>query len=872
MSTAAVEILVSPAASVEAPTSLIDTTRRSIAAEFARRPAIVAAGAFMAGIVLHTAAPHRPVVWLALLGALVAASWWGTSIRAIAWLRSNTLQSILIALGLTVAGSCAAQLSAFYYPRNHISAFATDRPRLATMELNIVAPPRVLTNRFEENRPLPPKQGTTAHVTRVLTWDGWRPATGEVLVQVTQPHARLAMGQEIRVTGMLQRPSPAVNPGQFDWAAYYRGQRTLASIQIAQAHNIELLADPGPGVLGAVRERVRELLADGFDPDASLDHALLRALLLGDHDPELRDVQEQFRRTGTSHHLAISGLHVAVLGGLVWWVCRLLCVPPRWSAWVMLAFVVFYGLVALPSPPVIRSVVLCAAFGLGLLTRRATDAVQLLAISVFVMLIAQPLDLYRPGFQLSFITVAGLMLFTDRTTKLLGWGADPDLLVAQRINPPSPLEHVRRWLDRSLLTAIAAGIVAWLVSMPIVAYHFGQVNPWAIFASLVLALFVLASLVAGLIKVVLTFLWPALAPSWADLATYPVAAMRWVLDKLASLPGGDLPTPAPPWWLIALCFLLLLAVLRPWRRKSARVLVGAFGVLCYASVLILPLRTFIARHSPLGNDELRVTLLAVGAGQCAVVEPPSGRTVLLDAGSGSLTDLLAKCLSPYLRTRGITDVDTVVISHANYDHFSGVAALVEGWDVREVLAADGFTAQCAGNGPAESMLGTLSRRQRPPRTVSPGERIPLGTDTAIEILWPPKGAAANLAANDASLVLRLTHAGRTILFTGDVEDDGMRGLLSLPPDRLRADVLVAPHHGSAESLTDELIEAVRPTTIISSNDRTLTQKQRDFDEIAADLNRPLHRTHRRGAITVIVDGDGKLRVETFLDERGQPVK
>src|SRR5204862_1729919 len=109
---------------------------------------------------------------------------------------------------------------------------------------------------------------------------------------------------------------------------------------------VTILSDPGPSSLARLRARSRELLAAGFTPEQSLDHALLRALVLGDSDPELRDVQEDFRRTGTSHHLAISGMHVAVMGGVVFAIMRLLRAPPRRAWMIGVAFVIAYGLAA----------------------------------------------------------------------------------------------------------------------------------------------------------------------------------------------------------------------------------------------------------------------------------------------------------------------------------------------------------------------------------------------------------------------------------------------------------------------------------------------------------------------------------------------
>src|SRR5688572_22289686 len=105
-------------------------------------------------------------------------------------------------------------------------------------------------------------------------------------------------------------------------------------------------------------------------------------------------------------------MHVAVLGGVVYWLCRLLRVGPRGAAWGGKGFALFYGLVSLLSPPGVRSVLLCAAFGLGIVSGRWTDPLQMLSVSVLAMLLWGPLDLFNPGFQLSFGTVLGLIILT----------------------------------------------------------------------------------------------------------------------------------------------------------------------------------------------------------------------------------------------------------------------------------------------------------------------------------------------------------------------------------------------------------------------------------------------------------------------------
>src|SRR6185503_8068323 len=134
--------------------------------------------------------------------------------------------------------------------------------------------------------------------------------------------------------------------------------------------------------------------------------------------------------------------------------------------------------------------------------------------------------------------------------------------------------------------------------------------------------------------------------------------------------------------------------------------------------------------------------------QCAVVEPPSGRMVLLDAGSLSLTDLMNKCLGPFLRHAGCTNVDSVILSHADLDHISAAADVAGGYQAHEVLTGEHFARHARETAPGERLLHRLDEIQRPPRILAPAQRIPLARDTVIEVLWPPASGHDDFAGND----------------------------------------------------------------------------------------------------------------------------
>jgi competence protein ComEC len=162
--------------------------------------------------------------------------------------------------------------------------------------------------------------------------------------------------------------------------------------------------------------------------------------------------------------------------------------------------------------------------------------------------------------------------------------------------------------------------------------------------------------------------------------------------------------------------------------------------------------------------------------------------------------------------------------------------------------------------PAENLLRTLDALDIPPRIVEPGQHIPLGRGAELEILWPPSHSES-LSSNDSAVVAQIRYAGRSILITGDIQD-AAESQLTNSPQLLHADVLIAPHHGSSELTTDGFVRAVSPSSILSSNDRTLTGKQKRFEQIVKDV--PLYRTNVCGAITVRISNDGGITVTPFV--------
>jgi len=723
--------------------------------------------------------------------------------------------------------------------------------------LAIDQPPRLVRPSPGELRSLPPKQTAVAIVRGVKTTEGWKNAGGKIALTIEQPNLQLRTGQIVRVTGMLQRPAGPMNPGEFDYAAWCRDQRILATFRVEHADGVQIVRDGSPGLLGWLRDESRHLLALGFDDGESFDHVLLRAFVFGDPDAQLRDLDDKFVRTGTIHYLAITGLHVVIVGAMALLLCRLLRLPPRVSMLIGLAVVLLYGLLAEPSWPGWRSIILCTAAAIGLLGRRVMDSLQMFFLAVGAVLLIHPADLKSGGFQVSFAAVLGMILFS-RVAEQRFWlwwrGEDPRPRTVAHGAAATAFHVIGRFIVATLL----ASCVAWGMSMPLIAYHFRQLNSWAVPAGVVLLPLTVVALYAGVGKIMLTLFWPSGAHWWAGAAAGPIVCMRHLIEMLDRFPGASIAI-SPPIWLLVVYYGVILLFFVPIRAKVLRRLTRVASTAACAALLLLPNVAGGLPTTAPPRQPLRISLVSVGAGQCAVIRPTPDHAIFIDVGSSTISDMGRELVLPWLRAERCGNIDKILLSHGDFDHISAAAEVFQNYDEPAVYTSPQFARHAVGNYPATALLHVLQAAGRPPTIIHRGDHVDLSNGAGIDVLWPP--ANCDMDSNDCGLVLKLKFAGETVLFPADIQVAPERELLK-HPELLRADVLVAPHHGSAETTTAEFVRAVHPRYILASNARNLTHKQRIFDAIAEDY--PLYRTSRCGEIDLTIEISGEIEIQTFL--------
>jgi len=779
-----------------------------------------------------TVRPHRPAIWIAACLATGILAFrllpiWASGYASIAivlallsllLLTLRTMARIVLCTAIAFTGVALAQFQRWYVPLDSAVTLVSEDPTLVRARIRIADLPTF----HAPDQQRPASMSCTADLLALHYSDQWQPHSGRLLLHIQPAIADLSPGQTLETIGMLSRIAGPDNPGQYNWQEHFARDNIALRLNVTGQGLAKPIGTPSANWLWPIRIAIRNALTRGFDAEHQLDAALLRTLLLGDNSDLLEETWADFRASGTAHHLSISGMHIAALSGLVLLLCRLTRRHPQTAVLIAISFALFYGLLTRPSPPIWRSVFLCMAVGASLILRRNTDPLQCLFVAVLVMLAWKPLDLFNPGFQLSFGTVAGLMLFS-RPVATWFWSFEHEHdRMARIIRPPTGLAAVRHWLISGSITALSAGLVAYAISMPLIAWHFQQINPWAIPGSILLAPLVTFALFAGLAKITLSLLIPSASALFAPAAAAASHALRAAVAALAHMPGSEFPIPPLMPWVLLCCAILLLAPvlprLRTWRHTRWLPL---FAVLL---VLVTPLLAQFARTS--NRDELRATILSVGNGSCTIVEFPAGRTIMVDCGAIMRPTLYQQTIAPFLLSRGLTHLDQVFITHNDTDH---VSALPE----------------------VESRFSPQVLNQ-----LHAGQSI----SSDVDILAPQP--ATTLRGNDASAVFRFRFGGRTMLFTGDIQESGIRSLLATGQS-LQSDILIAPHHGSSEQPTADLIARVNPQWIICSSSPRLSHKQRRFDQITQSWPEPVLRTGKTGALTIIITRNGTIRVTPF---------
>ena len=619
------------------------------------------------------------------------------------------------------------------------------------------------------------------------------------------------------------------------------------------------------------------------------DAGMLNAMLFGDRSELNKTQRVGFERTGSFHLFVVSGMHVGLLAGLVFWLARRLKLSDWVATLLTIAITFAYAILTGFAAPVQRALCMTAVFLLARLLSRDRNLMNALGAAALAVLVWSPGALFEASFQMTFLAIVAIggialplgersFLPYARAAERLGdtwvdvglppqvaqfrvmlrlWGDTVAALAGEWARGLPPL--LVRWtlwvLELSLI-----GLVAELVMALPMAVYFHRATMFAVPTNMLSV-----PLVAVLAPMAVLTFCASLASPW--LAMLPDAATGLLLHGITAVIGGvsavhaaDLRVPPPVWWVAALAVAAWAFCCWAVRRSNAW---------AWSAVTILPLVALAVlwpERADTSAGAMEITAIDVGQGDSIFVVAPDGATMLVDAGGpvGSVTetaeaasrfDVGEEVVSPYLWSRRFRRLDVVALSHAHSDHMGGMPAILRNFRPREL-----WVSVDSNSVAYRSLLAEAKELGITVRHLHAGDRRDWG-GVQVSVLAPEVGYTnPGEPVNDDSLVLRLQYERSSALLEGDAEAASEREMMA--EGRVSAVTLLkVGHHGSRTSTTQEFLDAAAPKDAVISVGRgnTFGHPRYEVIERIAEARTKLYRTDEFGLTTFLLGRDGGIR-------------
>ncbi len=744
----------------------------------------------------------------------------------------------------------------------------SEERKLATIRGLIITEPYINKNRnweFARFKFTDPASSFYLELGEVETIDGWAKASGTVRVQVNEPVLDLKAGDYIQAYCWLDRFRKATNPGQFDVAKYLARKNIFVAASVKSRDGIEILPlrlpsglkagsaqnDKWSGIFTKIKRKIRETAKQALLGDLSTEdpsRGLLEVLLLGYRGNIDSSTYRAFHKTGLLHFISLSGLHLGILAGIIWWLCKTAGLLKRGRAIICIIAIGVFLLIVPPRAPTLRAAIIVFVFCVSFFFRRKSNPLNTLSLAAIILLLIRPTGLFKAGWQLSFASVLGILLFTGRIEGFL-YEKVTDSFWIKKILKTKLFFRVPPALGSHLLKLFSVGLGAWLGGAGILLYHFYTINPLTSIWTVIAFPLVAGILTIGFLKIIFSFLLPSAAMVLGVIVTGLANSLIWIVKLFAHLDISQILIGHVPVTMIILyyCFVLFAGFIyfrRPLIKKA----------ICTTMVLAMIAFLGVTKWQRTHRDNLIMTCLDVGHGQAILAQLSGKANILFDAGSLHKNDVGRRIVAPFLDYSGINKIDAIIISHNDIDHINGIPEIVEYCEVGGVYATDAFFSKTDKWGTAKFLEESLSKKGAEIRNL---RDLNLNSAANIKILWPSKQICQNeqLGDNDKSVVCLIEFAGAEILLCSDIEKFAQRELLRLNPN-LKADCLVVPHHGLSRTLAPDFLKKLDAKILICScgrsdykNNRTIKPKDKAKWLCTAE----------RGAVIVCIDKDGMIR-------------
>lgn len=723
----------------------------------------------------------------------------------------------------------------------------------------------------------------------------------------------LYSGKRIRVDCSPDRSGRYQNPGVMPRAEILERQGIDAVANLKSPLLIEPLESntryaPFDAVL-KWRQALIEEIREHLSPKTA---GILIASLLGNKRFLDRETAELFREGGTFHILVISGLHITFIGGLILLFIRLFTRRRIVQFIAATSLLWTYALAVGGGSPVVRATIMFTIFLLGYVLYRTNSLINSLGACGLLLLVWRPADLFDPSFQLTMVSVGAIVIMAfpliEKMRSIGNWTPS-----AKTPLPPNVPNVVRRFCEtiywqesvwefessrniwsakihkqpiisldrirnigRYIFESIVVSLIVQIWMLPLLVIYFHRVSMPSVILNIWVGAILAVETFAALIAVVVAQIVSAAAEPFIWLTEILNSLLISIPQMFVENGFGSLRMPVYHGIFVYAVYFIPVAIsaiiINRWNPFSLKRQSGkALHAMTAALVLLGSIIIFHPFSQPVGDGRLHVSFLDVGQGDAAFIVFPNGETMLVDGGGmvdfreedrfePDIPRIGEAVVSEYLWQQGYSQIDHIVVSHPHSDHVQGLEDIARNFRVRNIL----FAAGTANEDEMAELMRSAFKKNIARVEMKSGDRFEIG-EALIEILNPPTETDRPLSENDSSVVFRLTYKDKVFLFTGDIENSAEEMMLR-SGERLKADVIKVPHHGSRTSSSQAFVDAVDADfAIISVGKRSMFgHPHKEIVERWLTNGSQLFTTGESGTITFVTDGE-EIFVDTFVN-------
>ncbi len=663
----------------------------------------------------------------------------------------------------------------------------------------------------------------------------------------TQAGCEPKMGSSVCVEGKVQCFPVANNPGEFDAANYYRVLGVAYRLVNAEVLYVGDEYSAYHEYLYQLR-RWLEVIYDRFMPEKYA--SIMKAIVLGNKTGLDSESKQLYQRSGISHILAISGLHISLIGMGLYKLLKRLNMPLVLRVIAAIGVMLAYGDMVGMSSSAYRAICMFVMKLLADVLGRTYDMLTALAVAAITMVAEQPLYLEYAGFLLSYGAILGLGCVLEAikiTTNV------------RRDKTKNKYVYCGRRIFTSVCNSLCGSMSIFLVQFPMMLYFFYEFPIYSFLLNLLIiplmgvlmGMGLLCLFVGGVMTGTGGVLFAKGLALGCQLFLY---GMEWLCEMAAGLPCASWIVGKPFGWQMLVFYgvvVVLMMVHQYCKRMENGVRLAGFTKLLWILAAVL-----LISKNVVGG--LQIVMLDVGQGDCIWIETDTGHHYLIDSGSTSEKELGRYTLIPFLKYMGVDRLEAVFVTHLDMDHTSGVYELIESGEAIEIGCI--VVAEAAIRDDAyEELVELCDANGIVLVHMAAGDSL-LDGDMRLEILHPDSDYET-ASRNAYSLVMSLEYGEFRALFTGDVESDGEELLMEALTDEADYDLYKVAHHGSRNSNSLELLECVSPRLSIIScaEDNSYGHPHAETLERLYSVGSEVMVTKDYGAIMISVDKEVSVR-------------